>query len=473
MKLLHLWATGLILLLLALGSAQPAAANSNGSSLLDKLKGQPTSIRSENLKVDLLLRSIGKQAGINIVMADTIDDTITLDVDNVSLYEVFNIIIDTKHLHYYEKDGVIFVAKGSGADGRPQEEVTVRLCTQYGNAGDYLDALKPLLSANGSLTVANRGNCLIVRDRDVNVARVEQMLAELDTPMPQVHIEARIVSISSEAKKQLGIVWGYDNLSTNNSLKAAADLSLAAPTTNLTFGFLRNNLKLDLNLQALQQENKLEILSAPRIMVVSGKEAEIKQGKEVPYVSQTTNTINTSFREANLSLKVTPRIIQDEFIDLALTVTNDSVDSTTVGTTGEPLINKQGISTNLFLQNGFTAVIGGILQENKSNKDSSVPGLGSIPILGHLFKSNQKSNDKTELVVFITPTIVNLKSAVLNKEKTPGYGKKVLSRQKEEARSAPAARPAAQPAAQTPPPPATPSGVPATPATPAPTGQAQ
>ena len=456
------WATGLILLLLTLGFALPAAANGNGGSLLDKLKGQPTSIRSENLRVDLLLRSIGKQAGVNIVMAETIDDTITLDVDNVSLYEVFHIIIDTKQLHYYEKNNIVFVAKGGGADGRQQDVLTVRLCTQYGNAGDYLDALKPLLTGGGSLTVANRGNCLIVRDRDVNIARIEEMLAELDTPMPQVHIEARIVSISTEAKKQLGIVWGYDNLKTRDSVKFGADLSLASPTTNLTFGFLHSNLALDIDLQALQENNKLEILSAPRVMVMNGKEAEIKQGKEVPYVTQSGDLINTSFREANLSLKVTPRIIQEEFIDLALVVTNDSVDLT-ASNTGEPLINKQGISTNLFLKNGVTAVIGGILQENKNNKHSGVPGLADLPLLGNLFKSTQKSDEKAELVVFITPTIVNLKSAVMDKEATPGYAKKLMSRQKEHQRPA-------QPAAQAP---AAPAQAPSAPTSPAPGGQAQ
>lgn len=456
------WTTGLFLLLLTLACALPAKATGNGESPLDKLKNQPTSIRSENLKVDLLLRSIGKQAGINVVMAETIDDTITLDVDNVSLYEVFHIIIDTKQLHYYEKNGIIFVAKGGGADGRQQDVLTVRLCTQYGNAGDYLDALKPLLTGNGTMTVANRGNCLIVRDRDMNIARIEEMLSELDTPMPQVHIEARIVSISTDAKKQLGIVWGFDNLKTRDSVKFNSDLSVTSPTTNLTFGFLRSNLALDIDLQALQENNKLEILSAPRVMVVNGKEAEIKQGKEVPYVTQSGDLINTSFREANLSLKVTPRIIQEEFIDLALVVTNDSVDMST-SSTGEPLINKQGISTNLFLQNGVTAVIGGILQENKNNRQSGVPGLAELPLLGNLFKSTQKSDEKAELVVFITPTIVNLKSAVVDKEATPGYAKKVMSRQKNQQQIAPPTAPA----------PLAPTPTPVTPSAPAPAGQAQ
>jgi type II secretory pathway component HofQ len=289
------------------------------------------------------------------------------------------------------------------------------------------------------------------------------MLSELDTPMPQVHIEARIVSISTDAKKRLGIVWGFDNLKTRDSVKFTSDLSVTAPTTNLTFGFLRSNLALDIDLQALQEDNKLEILSAPRVMVVNGKEAEIKQGKEVPYVTQSGDLINTSFREANLSLKVTPRIIQEEFIDLALVVTNDSVDLTS-SNTGEPLINKQGISTNLFLQNGVTAVIGGILQENKNNRQSGVPGLAELPLFGNLFKSTQKSDEKAELVVFITPTIVNLKSAVADKEATPGYAKKVMSRQKDRPQATPPALPA----------PAAPSApAPAGPSAPAPAGPTQ
>ena len=408
----------------------PALSGAAVRPLIDTLKGQATAIKSDNLKVDLLLRGIGKQAGVNIVVASNIDDTITLDVDNISLYEVFHLILDTKQLHYYEKNNVIFVERGGDFQSRQQDVVTVRVCTQYGNAGDYLEALKPLLSGNGSLTVANRNNCLIVRDRDVNIARIEEMLAELDTPMPQVHIEARVVSITTEAKRQLGIVWGYDNLRSSDSVKFTADLALTSPSTNLTFGFLRNNLALDIDLQALQQDNKLEILSAPRIMVMNGKEAEIKQGKEVPYVTQSGDLINTSFREANLGLKVTPHIIQNEFIDLKVVVNNDSVDQATTKS-GEPLINKQEISTSLFLKNGVTAVIGGILQENKENQDSGVPGLADLPLLGLLFKSNQRFNEKTELVVFITPTILNLKAVTAEQGENPEYAKKVLNRQRE------------------------------------------
>jgi len=157
----------------------------------------------------------------------------------------------------------------------------------------------------------------------------------------------------------------------------------------------------------MQSDSLLEILSSPSVLVLDGKEAEIKQGKEIPYVTQTSNTINTSFREANLGLKVKPTVLQDGYIVLDVAVTNDSVDQTSTSTSGL-LINKQAITTNLLLEDKVTVVIGGIVQQNKSNQNSKVPGLGDIPLFGNLFKNSNKLNDQTELMVFITPRIVNM-----------------------------------------------------------------
>jgi type IV pilus assembly protein PilQ len=143
------------------------------------------------------------------------------------------------------------------------------------------------------------------------------------------------------------------------------------------------------------------------VLVLDGKEAEIKQGKEIPYVTQTANTINTSFREANLGLKVKPTVLMDGYIILDVAVTNDSVDQTSSSTSGL-LINKQAITTNLFLEDKVTVVIGGIVQQNKSRTNSKVPGLGDIPLFGNLFKNSDKANDQSELMVFITPRIVSM-----------------------------------------------------------------
>ncbi|MCX5865123.1 MAG: hypothetical protein NTW42_08660 [Deltaproteobacteria bacterium] len=386
----------------------------NDAPILAVLKTFPASMRTENLQVSLLLRGMGRQAGINIMVADNITDTINLDVEKLSLYEVFQVIMDAKQLRYYQKNNVLFVEKKADFQGQQRDLASERLCTKFGNAAAYIDQMKPLLSPNGSITLTSRGNCLFIQDRAGNIPRLREMLIELDQPIPQVHIEARIVSISNEAKKQLGIIWGYNNYrdaaalaAKVNPITTSVDLHATAPTTSLAFGFIRQNINLNMELQAMQSDSLLEILSSPSVLVLDGKEAEIKQGKEIPYVTQTSNTINTSFREANLGLKVKPTVLQDGYIVLDVAVTNDSVDQTSTSTSGL-LINKQAITTNLLLEDKVTVVIGGIVQQNKSNQNSKVPGLGDIPLFGNLFKNSNKLNDQTELMVFITPRIVSM-----------------------------------------------------------------
>ena len=394
--------------------AGAAADPENDAPLLAVLKNFPASMRTENLQVSLLLRGMGRQAGINIMVADNITDTINLDIEKLSLYEVFQVIMDAKQLRYYQKNNVLFVEKKADFQGQQRDLASERLCTKFGNAAAYIDQMKPLLGPNGSITLTSRGNCLFIQDRAGNIPRLREMLVELDQPIPQVHIEARIVSISNEAKKQLGIIWGYNNyrdaaaLATKiNPITTSVDLHAATPTTSLAFGFIRQNINLNMELQAMQSDSLLEILSSPSVLVLDGKEAEIKQGKEIPYVTQTSNTINTSFREANLGLKVKPTVLQDGYIVLDVAVTNDSVDQTSTSTSGL-LINKQAITTNLLLEDKVTVVIGGIVQQNKSNQNSKVPGLGDIPLFGNLFKNSNKLNDQTELMVFITPRIVSM-----------------------------------------------------------------
>jgi type II secretory pathway component GspD/PulD (secretin) len=395
-----------LLLVLVLATTSSAARE----PLIDQLKGHPASLITRGMQVPTLLTAVGRQAGLNIYVDNRIDDTINIDMENLSLYEIFQLVMDAKNLHYTEVGNVIMVERESDFRASQKDVASVSLCTSFGNTGKYLAKLRGFLSKEGSITETQRGNCLIVRDRKENVERITHLLRELDRPVPQVHIEAQIVSISQEAKRQLGIRWGYDNLSTRNPVTAGVDLSVNG-TANLAVGFLRDNLDLAVDLQALQQDNMLHILSAPQILVLDGKEAEIKQGKEVPYVVSTVNTINTSFREATLSMKVTPRVLRDDFIELDVVVTNDSVDQTSGG--GEPLINRQSITTSLFLENNATVVIGGILLKTEDNQNGGVPGISRIPLLGNLFKNSEKSKENSELIVFITPTIVDMTTTSL------------------------------------------------------------
>jgi type II secretory pathway component GspD/PulD (secretin) len=395
-------AAGLLLLMSLLFSANLSAAD---EPLINRLKDYPASLKTNDLEISTLLTYVGRQAGLNIYVDDKIDGKINIDMENLSLYEIFNLVMEAKDLHYTEKGNLILVERESDFKASLKDMDSVSLCSRFGNVGEYIGKLRGFLSKEGSITETNRGNCFSVRDRKENVDRITQLLSELDKPVPQVHIEAQIVSISQEAKRKLGIRWGYDNLSSRNPVTAGVDLSIDN-TSNLAVGFIRDNLALAVDLQALQQDDMLNILSAPQILVLDGMEAEIKQGKEIPYVVQSGDILNTSFREATLSLKVTPLVLRNDFLKLDVVVTNDSVDLSS--SSGEPLINKQSITTSLFLENNATVVIGGILLKTEDNQRGSVPGISKVPLFGNLFKNSEKSKEHSELIVFITPKIVNM-----------------------------------------------------------------
>ena len=384
---------------------------------VDRLKEYPASMRCENIQVSTLLRAMGRQSGINIFVADNIDNTISFDMEQVSLHDVFQLIIDTQGLHFSEKNNVVFVQKKKDFKEEQKDLTTERICTDFGQADQHIDQLLPLKSELGTITVTGRNNCLLIRDREENIRLINEMLKELDTPIPQLHIEARIVAISDEGKEQLGVKWGYMNARDESALELKnkpvtfdSDLTIAGTSTSLTLGFIWDNMNLNYELQALQEDDQLEILSAPSVLVLDGKEAEIKQGQEVPYTSQSGDLLNTSFREANLSLKVTPKILQNDFILLDVNVTNDNVDETnSVGE--EPLINRQEITTNLYLENNVTVVIGGIKGNKNMEQISGVPLLKDIPLLGWLFKNRDKRGGNYELMIFLTPTIVSMDQA--------------------------------------------------------------
>ncbi|OGQ94093.1 MAG: hypothetical protein A2521_05490 [Deltaproteobacteria bacterium RIFOXYD12_FULL_57_12] len=409
--------------------------------IVEGLKKYPVSVRGENLDVPLLFRAIARQAGITIYVADNITDKISIEMNGRTLYDVFRLIVEAKRLRYFEKDGFIFIQKEEDFRSGTINVGTERLCAKFGRAGDHLEQLTPLLSKSGSITVADRGNCLIVIDLQEHLDKVKNMLGELDKPVPQVYIEARIVVVSEEAKRRLGVKWGFSDQYSDGLGKITADSAIdlsVKNNANLVVGYLRKNLDLNLELQALQEDKLAHILSSPRILVLDGKEAEIKQGKEIAYVTQTDNTINTSFREANLGLKVTPKVLKNRYVVLELAVTNDSVSSTATG--NQPTIDTQEISSTLFLEDKQTVVIGGILLQNKDNTKQRVPLLADIPLLGNLFKNKDDASTRYELQVFITPTIVSMAN---DTPATPVA---------EVAAPAPAAAPLAAPAEKTVPP---------------------
>ncbi|HEX9851156.1 type IV pilus secretin PilQ [Candidatus Deferrimicrobium sp.] len=323
-----------------------------------------------------------------------------------------------------------------------QEAVFDTIPVSYSKASELLAKIKPLASKYGRLDSDDRTNVLIIRDLPQNIAEVKALVATLDTATPQVLIEARIVEVDTSFTRELGIQWGgsYRGSSgnTNYGVIGAQDSTggslpggaVTAATTNpftatvpvpsfavnlpaaigsgagggIAFGILRDNLRLDLSLSALEASGKGKIISSPKIVTTDNKEATIEQGTQIPYSTVSASGTNTQFIDATLSLKVTPHITPDGRVSMRLEAKNDSQGE--VGATGQPAINKKKATTEVLIRDGDTTVIGGILQIERTESRAGLPWLSKIPILGYLFRKDTNSTRNRELLIFITPKIL-------------------------------------------------------------------
>ena len=323
-----------------------------------------------------------------------------------------------------------------------QESVFDTIPISYGKASEMLAKIKPLSSKFGRLDSDDRTNVLIIRDLPQNIAEVKVLVATLDTATPQVLIEARIVEVDTTFTRELGIQWGGTYLGNAGRWKygmtGAQDTAGAAiagqpldttirpftltnsPPPNfainlpagigagsgggINIGFMRDNLRLDLSLSALEASGKGKIISSPKIVTTDNKEAVIEQGTQIPYSTVSASGTNTQFIDATLSLKVTPHITPDGRVSMKLEAKNDSQGE--VGVTGQPAINKKKATTEVLIRDGETTVIGGIMQIDRNENRSGLPWLSKIPVLGYLFRKDTNSTRNRELLIFITPKIL-------------------------------------------------------------------
>ncbi len=335
------------------------------------------------------------------------------------------------------------------------------LQVNYAKAEDMAALIKSqnnsLLSQRGSVAVDQRTNTLLLLDTTDKLADIRRLVATLDIPVRQVLIESRIVIVNNDYERQLGAIFGitamHQNGSTlynttgtaagidtqattfitgqnavNNAINAGTvpvplstygipaaanrynvNLPVTSPAGSIGLGLVANNILVDLELNAAQSETQANIISSPRVITANQKEATIEQGIEIPYQQSASSGATTiQFKKAVLSLKVTPQITPDNRIILDLDVRDDSVGAIVVASGGVnvPSINTREITTQVLVNDGQTVVLGGILQTTQREDDQKVPFLGDIPILGHLFKSTDHTDDKDELMIFITPKIV-------------------------------------------------------------------
>ncbi|ELR63937.1 Type IV pilus biogenesis protein PilQ [Photobacterium marinum] len=413
--------------------------------------GKPISINFQDVPVRNVLQLIAEYNDFNLVVSDSVQGNVTLRLDDVPWPQVLDIMLQVKGLDKRVQDSVVLVAPKQELAlneqfaleaKRKEEELTplqsAIIQVNYAKATDLADLLLgseggiSMLSARGSLHVDARTNSLILNDLPESLANIRHIVEVLDIPVKQVQIEARIVSVDDKDVEEMGVRWGIlsssgnttvggsieSNLNSIGVLDKTSDVSdflnvnLAATqpgASSLAFQVAKlGDILLDLELSALQAEDKAEIISSPRLMTTNKQTAYIEQGTEIPYLeASSSGAVSVGFKKAVLSLMVTPQITPDDNLVLDLVVTQDSKGDTVTTGTGEAVsIKTQRIGTQVLVENGETVVLGGIFQNELKNKVEKVPLLGDLPVLGALFRHKLKELKKRELLIFVTPKIV-------------------------------------------------------------------
>ncbi|UPW19153.1 type IV pilus secretin PilQ family protein [Agarivorans sp. TSD2052] len=414
-------------------------------------QGKPISLNFQDIPVRTVLQLIADFNKLNLVTTDSVRGNITLRMDDVPWEQALDIILKVKGLDKRFDNNVLLIAPASelAEQERQQLESAQQVAdlaplyseyiqVNYAKAADLSALLKneqaSMLSERGSVAVDDRTNTLLIKDTEESLANIKAMVERLDIAVKQVVIEARMVTVTDDVSEELGIRWGVTNSGsvgsstgiTSGTLEGAdsvlggaipdlddrlnVNLPVADPAGSIAFQVakLANGQILDLELSALEQENKGEVIASPRITTANQKAAYIEQGREIPYVeSASSGATSVTFKKAVLSLRVTPQITPDGNVILDLVITQDSEGEAVLTPTGPAVaINKQEIGTQVLVKNGETVVLGGIYQQQNIDRVKKVPILGDIPGLGYFFRTTSESVTKNELLIFVTPRIL-------------------------------------------------------------------
>ncbi|WP_439256905.1 type IV pilus secretin PilQ [Lonepinella sp. BR2271] len=404
------------------------------------------SIRLKQAPLVATLQQLALEQNTNLMINDELKGTLSLQLENTTLDHLFHAVAKIKHLSLVKEKGVYYLnqedkAPTTDKDNMPNltnlpnipataplQTATIKL--QFAKASEIIKSLTTgsgsLLSGEGSMSFDDRSNVLIVKDNARSIKTIRQLIKELDKPIEQIAIEARIVTITDESLQELGVRWGlFDPTSSSHKVAgslAANGFSNVTNNLNVNFGAVNtpagslalqvakiNGRLLDLELTALERENNVKIIASPKLLTTNKKAASIKQGTEIPYVStnEKSGSQTVEFREAVLGLEVTPHISQDNAILLDLLVSQNSPGTAVQSGEGEVItIDKQEINTQVFAKDGETIVLGGVFQDTLSKGVDKVPVLGDIPVVKHLFRKQSDKHQKRELVIFVTPHIL-------------------------------------------------------------------
>jgi type IV pilus assembly protein PilQ len=428
--------------------------------------GQRLTLNFQDIETRAVLQLLAEVSGLNMVVSDTVTGNVTLRLRNVPWDQALDIVLATRGLDSRKIDNVIMVAPADEIAARERRDLEARQQLQeltplrsdyiqvnYAKASELAALIQTggensLLSDRGSVSIDERTNTLLVYDTAERLADIRELVQTLDIPVKQVLIESRIVVVNDDFSRDLGVRMGVtyvtddgtdglisvtgsgsgsdtivqsgiENINdTGNPFPVAVppigerynvNLPIDNPAGRLALAILDSDYLIDLELQAAQSEGRGEIISTPRVITANQKEALIKQGVEIPYQeSASSGATSTQFKEAVLSLKVTPQITPDDRIIMDLQVNQDSVGEFVPSATGGlvPSIDTREVATQVLVNDGETVVLGGIFETERRETINKVPLLGDIPGVGRLFKSNSDISNKAELLIFVTPKIL-------------------------------------------------------------------
>ncbi len=456
---------------------QPVAAKEGPASATiysgDKeYSGERLTLNFQDIDSRAVLQLLADISGRNIVVSDTVEGNVTLRLQNVPWDQAMDIVLATKGLDMRENGNVIIVAPADEIAAREKADLESRqeireleplfsefVQVNYAKASDLAELLGEsgkgaIMSERGSVAIDERTNTLLVKDTANNIADIRRLVATLDVPVRQVLIESRIVVVNDDFSRDLGVRWGFTGVDSNGSnglvavsgtgagtdsyVQAGLDniangdpvlpingvpnlsdrynvrLPIANPAGSFAMAVLDDDYLIDLEITAAQAEGNTEVISSPRVITANQKEAKIVQGVEIPYQeSSSSGATSTQFKEALLSLTVTPQITPDDRIIMDLIVSKDSVGEIIVTENGaQPSIDTREVITQVLVENGQTVVLGGIYETESGEFETKVPFLGDIPVLGNLFKSTRRISNKSELLVFVTPKILKEGSTI-------------------------------------------------------------
>ncbi|MCK4415361.1 MAG: type IV pilus secretin PilQ [Candidatus Eisenbacteria sp.] len=382
----------------------------------------PMSLDVQGADIHTVLRSIAEYATVNIVPDNNVQGHLTIRALDLSWREMLGTVCQSSGLTVLDQGEVIRVAtqKTAREEGlamesaaRKQEEymplMTRVVEVNYANAKELQETVARSTSPRGHVETDGRTNSVILTDIEPRLDDLTAMIRRLDSETVQVEIAAKIVDVDATAARQLGISWGVQNLHSNRgnvsgSISVNAD-DVLSPTTQVQVGVIRSFGDMQAKLQALEQQNKAEIISAPRITTVNNRQARILVGKEVPLITlDFAGNAITELKKVGITLEVTPHVNEDGIItmDLHPEISDISSQSTAQGGT---IFTTTEADTRVLVRNGETAVIGGLIRSAETKFERGVPYLRSIPLLGALFKSTDTRTEKRELLIFITPTL--------------------------------------------------------------------